>query len=74
MRAMKVHHRIIPRYLERSDLGNGNTGPARGVELEITTITRVDGGPDHLKIEGFWMALHEAAELSTAIGNLLPAK
>jgi hypothetical protein len=71
---MRVRHRIIPRFLERSDLGNGDTNEVRGVELEITSITKTDGGQDYLKIEGFWIGLHEAAELSTAINNVLIGK
>jgi hypothetical protein len=69
---VRVHHRIIPQYLENVDIKNGNSVKVQGIQLEITTTTQHDDGPDTKKIEGYWMTLSEAAALSVAIDNLRP--
>jgi hypothetical protein len=69
---VRVHHKIVPQYLENVDVNNGNSVKVRGIELEITTTTHHDDGPATSKIQGYWMTLSEAAGLAVAIDNLLP--
>jgi len=61
----------MPIFVERVTADNGNSETVRGIELEITSTTKADQGPDQVTIRGYWITLQEAETLAVAIGGLL---